>query len=550
MNTKLLVVFLVALGMGGVCFCQADAAEPVRVLILSGRNNHNWRETTPALENIYKQSGRFVADVMDDPAKLSAGVLAGYDVVVSNWAAWPDVNGRQWGSEAEKAFVDFVAGGKGFALFHAASATLHNWPDYQDMAGATWKLGATGHGPIHTFDVSIADSTHPVTAGMPDFSIRDELWHRMGKRPNIRILCEAFSSKDARGSGRTEPVVICTEFGKGRCFYNILGHDATTMQNTAWQSLMLRGTEWAATGKVTIAIPDDWPSASEKESAGYRWRQDDGSLALVKGGKTVWRFNFDKKGGKSYFHPVCLADGTELTWDKPPDHPWHHGLWFSWKHINGLNYWEDDRTTGLSQGRNELADAKVIPGADHSARVEMRISYHPPGKAAVLTEERLIAVSAPDEQGQYYIDWRSTFTAGAEDVVLDRTAIPGEKGGKGWGGYAGLSVRIAEGISNWQVIDSEGRGDKQGHGKKARWMDFGGRNAARRPGGWILAGGMPRAGGPGSPFSTIRIICGILRLGMSAWMRKRRSGILALRFCSIRLIHWRPGRALSFAIVF
>jgi type 1 glutamine amidotransferase len=471
MTTKSLAAYVLA-ATAVLLFCLGDAVaeqgEPIAVLILSGRNNHDWRKTTPVLKQMYADSPRFVADVTEDPATCTADVLAKYDVVVSNWCAWPEVDGRQWGPAVEKAFVDFVRSGKGFALFHAASATFHNWPEFQQMVGATWKLGTTGHGPMHTFKVTVKDKSHPVTAGMPDFEIHDELWHRMGTQPNIHVLCEAFSAKDKGGSGLVEPVVICTQFGKGRCFYNVLGHDTTVLKNDVWKTLMLRGTEWAATSKVTI------PAVPGAAKTGYQWRRSDKMLALIKDGKTVWQLNFDKKKGKTYFHPLALADGTELTWNSPPDHLWHHGLWFSWEHINGLNYWEEDRTTGLAQGRNELVDVKITTNNDYSALIEMTISYHPPDKPALLTEKRALEVSAPDKRGRYGIDWRSTFTASDQDVVLDRTPIPGEPEGKAWGGYAGLSVRIAKDISNWQVIDSEGRKGDEAHGKNARWMDFAG----------------------------------------------------------------------------
>ena len=39
-----------------------------------------------------------------------------------------------------------------------------------------------------------------------------------------------------------------------------LGHDATAMKNTAWRTLLQRGTEWAATGKVTLPPAKDWPA--------------------------------------------------------------------------------------------------------------------------------------------------------------------------------------------------------------------------------------------------------------------------------------------------
>ncbi|MFQ6035821.1 MAG: PmoA family protein [Sedimentisphaerales bacterium] len=213
------------------------------------------------------------------------------------------------------------------------------------------------------------------------------------------------------------------------------------------------------------------------EEPNYSWRQTDSSLALLNHERIVWQLNFDKKAGKTYFHPVALTDGTVLTWLSPPDHPWHRALWFSWKYINGLNYWEEDRKTGLSEGRTNLVDIKLTPHDDYSAQIEMNLSYHPPGKPAVLTEKRLISISKPDENGRYRIDWQSSFTAGAQDVLLDRTPIPGEKDGKSWGGYAGLSVRIAKDISDWQVLDSEGRKGIEAHGKKARWLDFSGKTA-------------------------------------------------------------------------
>ncbi len=209
----------------------------------------------------------------------------------------------------------------------------------------------------------------------------------------------------------------------------------------------------------------------------YDWRQADSSLALLNRGHIVWQFNFDKKQGRPYFHPVCLTDGAELTWHRPPDHPWHYGLWFSWKYINGLNYWEEDRDTGQSQGLTEIKDVEVTANRDYSAHIAMQLSYHPPGQPAVLSESCLIRLSKPDEDGRYHIDWSSRFTAGAADVLLDRTPIQGEEGGQSWGGYAGLSVRVAKNVTEWHLADSEGRKNLQAHGKKARWMNFDGRAA-------------------------------------------------------------------------
>lgn len=229
---------------------------------------------------------------------------------------------------------------------------------------------------------------------------------------------------------------------------------------------------WAALLFLEL-VPTQANYAVETKS-GYNWRQTDRSLALLNNGRIVWQFNFDKKQPKPYFHPVCLTDGTELTWHRPPDHPWHYGLWFSWKYINGLNYWEEDRKTGLPEGRTEIKNVEVTPNRDYSAQLEMQLSYHPPSQREVLAELCRINLSKPDKDGGYHIDWTSRFTAGTADVLLDRTPIAGEKGGQSWGGYAGLSVRLAKDVTNWHVTDSEGRRDLESHGKKARWINFAG----------------------------------------------------------------------------
>jgi hypothetical protein len=200
----------------------------------------------------------------------------------------------------------------------------------------------------------------------------------------------------------------------------------------------------------------------------YEWRQTNGCLALASDGRTLWQLNFKPGEDKPFFHPLGLADGTVLTAARPADHRWHLGLWWSWKYINGLNYWEEDKATGRSEGRTELVSVKPTPNADYSARVEMSLSYHPPNKPAVLTEKRVLLISAPDAKGNYSIDWDSAFTAGAEDLTFERTPP------RNWaGGYAGLGLRFSPEARRWTFTSSEGTvGATNIYGNSARWVDF------------------------------------------------------------------------------
>lgn len=246
----------------------AKAADPggkedkIRILILSGANNHDWKSTTPVLRSIYENSGRFSVDVTEKVPALTAADFAKFDALVSNYTTYPKVVGQRWPAATEKAFLDYIAAGHGFVLFHAASTAWGDWPEFRKLIGLSWQKDAagkniSGHGAQHPFTVKITDHEHPVTRGMPDFlHLPDELYHRQLLDPSAQVLATTFSDHAKRGSGTDEPMVVVTRLGKGRAFHCAMGHATSQMEGVGFQSLMLRGTEWAATGEVTIPVPE------------------------------------------------------------------------------------------------------------------------------------------------------------------------------------------------------------------------------------------------------------------------------------------------------
>ncbi|MFQ5808276.1 MAG: ThuA domain-containing protein [Armatimonadota bacterium] len=239
----------------------APAAPKLRVLILTGKNNHNWRATTPALREMLEDTGRFVVHVTYRPERCTAEKLAHYDVLMSNY------NARQrWGEPADSALLDYVRGGGGLVIIHAANNAFPGWDEYDQLIGGAWRKGA-GHGVRWSFPVEIVDRDHPVTRGMPDFqNAEDELYHRLTMQPHIRLLAHAFSRKDKRGTGNYEPQLWTVRYGEGRVFHNSLGHDTKAMSGGGFINVTQRGTEWAATGRVTIPIPPDFPKAKPEQA--------------------------------------------------------------------------------------------------------------------------------------------------------------------------------------------------------------------------------------------------------------------------------------------
>jgi len=173
------------------------------------------------------------------------------------------------------------------------------------------------------------------------------------------------------------------------------------------------------------------------------WQSDATSIAWLDGTRVVWKFSFDPKAGKPFFHPLSVAGGPALTMARPDDHPWHYGLWFSWKYINGVNYWEESRETGRPEGATTWKVAALEERSDGSATIRLDVSYTHPSGRVDMVENRVLKVSAPTTDRAYSIDWHSHFRAGSEGALLDRTPMPGEPDGKVNGGYAGLGLRLA-----------------------------------------------------------------------------------------------------------
>ena len=160
-------------------------------------------------------------------------------------------------------------------------------------------------------------------------------------------------------------------------------------------------------------------------------------VECVKDGRTVWKFSIANRENKPFVHPLCLPDGRCVTDVRPEDHPWHLGLWFCWKYINGVNYWEPRnpaKSNLLPDGMTVVRDFTIEPKGG-ACDVTLSLWYGPraePGKV-LLTEERKISFSEPDAKGGYSIRSTHRFTA-RDRVTLDaRRPIA----------YGGLTLRLA-----------------------------------------------------------------------------------------------------------
>lgn len=282
-----------ALALAGSLFCgSAASAEKLHILLLDGQNNHNWKATTPVLVEALEATGEFEVTVSTSPPRGASK---------EDWAKWrPDFgsadavlsnyNGEEWPAEVQTSFVDYVKNGGGFVVVHAANNSFGQWKEYNQIIGVGgWggrKIGEDGpwvhivdgkavrdsesggnggsHGPRHPFQIVHNDPNHPVTKGLPEkwMHQKDELYCRLcGPAENMDVQGYAFSPQ----TKRNEPMLMTIAFGKGRVFHTPMGHDVEAMRCRGFFTIIQRGSEWAATGKVerTAKVPDDFPTADE-----------------------------------------------------------------------------------------------------------------------------------------------------------------------------------------------------------------------------------------------------------------------------------------------
>jgi type 1 glutamine amidotransferase len=266
--------------------------KPLKALIVTGQNNHAWKVSHVAIKQILENSGLFAVDIALSPAKgedmsVFKPDFSAYKLVVL------DYNGDRWPKETDQAFLDYVNKGGGVIFYHAADNAFREWTEFNKMMGfGGWESrdetdgpyiylkdgqlvydnspGAGGsHGNQHEFVLNAGNADHPIVKGLPAKwrHARDELYDRMRGPGKVKdVLYWAYSDPETRGSGRNELSLFTVDYGKARVFHTTLGHagntleENTAMQCTGFQVTLLRGAEWAATGKVTQIVPADFPT--------------------------------------------------------------------------------------------------------------------------------------------------------------------------------------------------------------------------------------------------------------------------------------------------
>ena len=166
----------------------------------------------------------------------------------------------------------FLRRGGGLVVIHAGAVSRDPaW--YRDVIGGSWRHGHTKwlEAPMHLY---FTDRDHPVTQGVSNWAMDDEIYYDMEMHPSARVLAAAYTPKaiDTGGRGNREAQARAAEAvaqRKGvniydiqpqiwsyerqlegaprgyRAFVSLPGHRYENFNRPNYRALLLRGIAWA-----------------------------------------------------------------------------------------------------------------------------------------------------------------------------------------------------------------------------------------------------------------------------------------------------------------
>lgn len=190
---------------------------------------HPFGDVARKLEEIAAQAG-FSIRCAQDPEELENGHPDRYDLLISYADAWD----QSLTPAQMEGLEQFVASGKGLLAIHCGISYAN--PEYFQLLGAKF----TGHPPFQRLSIRIKDQNHPVTAGLNDFEIEDELYmFEFSESSQLNILMECPFE------GANYPVAWTRDYGRGRVVYLSPGHIALVFSHEMIIQTIKNSLHWA-----------------------------------------------------------------------------------------------------------------------------------------------------------------------------------------------------------------------------------------------------------------------------------------------------------------
>jgi len=215
-----------------------DAKEKIKVLLVTG--GHGF-EVEPFFK-IFSDNQEITftaakhgkdADVYDRPDLLNYDVVVLYDMAKSITDA------------QRKQFLALFEKGIGLVVLHHALVSYPDFPEYEQIIGGKYsqadeKTGLAGYQHDVDIPIQVVAKEHPITKGIADFMIHDEIYWGFRVRPDAETLITTTHPRSGK------PLSWTRTQGKSRVVYLQLGHGPTAYEHPQYRELVARSIRWAA----------------------------------------------------------------------------------------------------------------------------------------------------------------------------------------------------------------------------------------------------------------------------------------------------------------
>jgi type 1 glutamine amidotransferase len=265
----------------------------IHVLIIDGFSNHDWKQTTKMIKGILEESKLFKVDISTIPSTIDSIQLntwhpqfSLYPVIIQNTNNIQNTT-LKWPGDIERQLENYVRSGGGLYVLHSANNAFPHWKEYDLMIGLGWRPKETGFaieitedGKLHRIPPGEGKGTfhgprtnalihelnrHPINRGFPAQwrTPSMEIYnYARGPAENLTVLSYAFDT----ATKRNWPVEWIVNYGKGHVYASSMGHlwkdeiYPVSYRCIGFQTIVIRTTEWLATGHVTYPVPKNFPT--------------------------------------------------------------------------------------------------------------------------------------------------------------------------------------------------------------------------------------------------------------------------------------------------
>ena len=208
----------------------ADAPPPPPTVLVVSETAAYHHASIPAAQRFLRSLPGLHVVVLAHVAQLTPARLRGAGAVV-----FASTSGSPpFSATGRRALLRFVRDGGAFVGLHAAGATYPRWAGYGRLIGTRFK----GHAPFGPTGVVVADRGDAITRGLPARCVTPDESYRFTSRPRAHVLLAA----DAPGR---PPLAWTRSYGRGRVFYDALGHPIAAWSDPLRDGIAARGLAWA-----------------------------------------------------------------------------------------------------------------------------------------------------------------------------------------------------------------------------------------------------------------------------------------------------------------